>query len=241
MHFVVDAGNTNVKYALVSDGCVMELYYGRSCAENVREMVRKPGITCGICSSVRELDPEEKNFLESLDFPMMYLSADLPLPLEIAYSTPQTLGPDRIAAAVGAWKRSPGRNILIIDAGTAITYDVVTCGGVYLGGNISPGKDLRFKALHEHTGKLPLTDEAGDIPLVGYTTETALRSGVIRGIQYEISGCISRLSSEYERLLVFLTGGDAEMFEIPIKNSIFAERFLVLEGLDCICEFNEKG
>lgn len=241
MHFVVDVGNTTVKSALTDDGNVIEVHCGQLCSDEVRRMVRTAGITCGICSSVRDLGTEEKVFLDCLPFPVAYLSADVPLPLRIDYSTPHTLGPDRIAAAVGAWNRFPCRNILVIDAGTAITYDVVTCDGAFLGGNISPGKDLRIKSLHEHTGKLPKIDATGDTPLIGYSTETALRSGIIGGIQYEMQGYISRLSSEYESLLVFLTGGDAEMFEKPIKNRIFAERFLVLEGLDCICKFNEKA
>lgn len=241
MHFVVDVGNTAVKSALTDDGGVVEVLCGLLCSDEVRRMVLTEGITCGICSTVRNLAKEEKMFLDSLPFPVMYLSSDVAVPLRIGYSTPHTLGSDRVAAAVGAWNRFPGRNILVIDAGTAITYDVVTGDGVFLGGNISPGMNMRIKSLHEHTGKLPVIDVAGDTPLIGYSTETALRSGIVSGIQYEIQGYITRLSSEYESLLVFLTGGDAELFEKPIKNRIFAERFLVLEGLDCICKFNEKA
>lgn len=239
-HLVIDAGNTSVKAALLDEGRIVAVRRSVRLDSEIVRLAAGRDVTCGILSAVRALTPEESALLEGLPLRMLRLSVALPLPLHIAYRTPDTLGPDRIAAAVGAWRRCPGSNILVIDAGTAITYDIVTASGEYLGGNISPGKDLRFRALHEYTGRLPLVSPSDEVPDVGYSTETAIRSGVIRGIQDEMSGCIARFSSIYESLNVFLTGGDAKLFEKPIKSGIFADEFLVLEGLDSICSFNEK-
>lgn len=241
-HFVIDAGNTCVKAAVLVDGMVTDMCRSNSVDADVIRLASSHDVSCGILSSVRELDPAELALIESLPFRMLRLSASLPLPIRIGYSTPDTLGPDRIAAAAGAWHRCPGCNILVIDAGTAITYDIVTSSGEYLGGNISPGKSLRFRALHEFTGHLPLVSasDSDQIPDVGFSTETAIRSGVIRGIQDEIHGCIARLSDIYNPLTVFFTGGDIKLLEIPIKSGIFADGFLVLKGLDSICSFNEK-
>lgn len=239
-HFVIDAGNSSVKAALMEDGKVMRTCQAATLCDIPSDFVGEEDVSCGICSSVRPIENVERRFLQTLPFRVMHLSSDLPMPLEIAYSTPSTLGPDRLAAAVGAWNRAPGHNILVIDSGTAITYDVVTKDGRYIGGNISPGVAMRFLSLHEHTAGLPSVSADGDTPIVGYSTETAIRSGVINGICNEMSGYVSRLSTVYDSLLVFLTGGDADLFEIPIKSGIFAVKFLVLEGLDCICGFNEK-
>lgn len=240
-HFVADIGNTSVKTALMSDGRVTVMSRGAALDPEVCSIAYGGDVSMGILSSVRELTPDEEKVMASLGFPVLRLSCDTHIPLRILYSTPHTLGPDRIAAAVGAWCRMPGRNLLIIDAGTAITYDVVTAQGEYIGGNISPGCNLRFRSLAEHTGRLPLVGPDGDIPDTGYSTETAIRSGVMLGILNEVSGYVERLSQIYDSLFVFLTGGDADLFEIPIKSGIFADEFLVLEGLDSICNFNEKG
>jgi len=142
---------------------------------------------------------------------------------------------------VGAWSMQPGHDILVVDAGTAITYDFVSADGVYKGGNIAPGVSLRFKSLHDHTGSLPLVDSGGDIPLFGYDTETAIRSGVINGVRKELDGYLAELGSIYPSLLVFLTGGDAEFFDIKAKSTTFAVPDLVLRGLARIFEYNEKG
>ena len=241
MHFVIDIGNTCVKTALTDNGAVICSLRSPLTDAKVLEMACDSRVTSGICSAVRGLSPEELDFLGSLPYPVLRLTGGTPMPLTISYRTPQTLGPDRIAAAVGAWGRSPGCNLLVIDVGTAITYDVVTSQGEYIGGNISPGKDLRFKALYTYTGKRPLVTECGDVPVLGYSTETAIRSGVMTGIRNEMLGFISQMESQYDSLLVFFTGGDAEKFEIPIKNRIFADEFLLMEGLDLICRFNEKN
>lgn len=241
MRLVIDLGNTNARTAIICDGRVVDYHQGPLVSERVRTMASSEGLKSCICSSVRNLSQTESDFLDGLPVKVKFLDKSFNLPLKVMYATPDTLGSDRIAAAVGAWQKYPSRNILIIDAGTAVTYDMVTANGEYLGGNISPGKDLRLRALHEFTGRLPLVCPDGEVPVIGYSTETAIRSGVLKGIEYEIEGYISAMSQQYDSLLVFLTGGDAELFGKPIKNRIFADVYLVLEGLYYISRYNEES
>ncbi|GHV23956.1 hypothetical protein FACS189428_7920 [Clostridia bacterium] len=164
------------------------------------------------------------------------LNPQLPVPLTIDYKTPQTLGMDRIAAAVGAVAQQPGAHLLVIDIGTAITLDFVTAAGVYKGGNISPGPELRFKALHHFTNRLPLINEEGNLPVWGYDTSTAIRSGVIGGIVRELDSYIAEYKKN-DTILTFLTGGYAFYFESKLKNATFADGNLVLRGLNEILNY----
>ena len=230
MTLLLDFGNTRVKAAVLENGQLRHVN-----ADDVKGMDIDSGIWC----SVHRLEPSILEWMENHG--MKPLTASTPIPLSNAYSTPETLGMDRLAAAVGAWSMQPGHDILVVDAGTAITYDFVSADGVYKGGNIAPGVSLRFKSLHDHTGSLPLVDSGGDIPLFGYDTETAIRSGVINGVRKELDGYLAELGSIYPSLLVFLTGGDAEFFDIKAKSTTFAVPDLVLRGLARIFEYNEKG
>jgi type III pantothenate kinase len=192
----------------------------------------------GMWCSVHPLAPDVEEWMTAHG--MKRLTADTPIPVTNAYSSPRSLGMDRLAAAVGAWSMKPGHDLLIVDAGTAITYDFVSADGVYRGGNIAPGVDMRFRSLHEHTGALPMVDRNGDIPIFGNDTFTAIRSGVMVGVRHELEGYIEELGSLYPSLLVFLTGGDAESFDIKAKSTTFAVPDLVLRGLARIVDFNEK-
>ena len=138
----------------------------------------------------------------------------------------------------GANEQFPHRDILVIDAGTCITYEFIDSKGQYHGGNISPGMQLRFKALHQFTGRLPLVDTNGRKLPMGRDTETAIRAGVMKGMEYEISGYIESMKHKYPELLVFLTGGDDFSFDSSVKSIIFADRFLVLKGLNRILNYN---
>ena len=126
----------------------------------------------------------------------------------------------------------------MIDAGTCITYELLDAAGCYHGGNISPGLQMRFKALHQFTGKLPSVSAEGPLLEIGKDTETAIRAGVLKGIEYEITGYIMALKHKYPELLVFLTGGDDFSFDTNLKSIIFADRFLVLKGLNRILNYN---
>jgi type III pantothenate kinase len=160
------------------------------------------------------------------------------LPIDVRYQTPETLGRDRIAVAVGANFLQPEKDILVIDAGTAITYEVVEASGIYLGGNISPGMTTRFHALNRYTKRLPLVKEREMVPLLGTSTETAILAGVVRGIVYEMDGYIDKLQKKYPGLYVFLTGGHAFYFEKRLKSTIFADKNVVLIGLNRILRYN---
>ena len=169
-----------------------------------------------------------------------FLDADTPLPVKIEYGTPETLGRDRIAGVVGAFYEKPDCNVLIIDAGTAITYDLLLKPGIFAGGNIAPGVKMRLKALHHFTGKLPLIEKIGDFPLMGTNTETAIRAGVIQGILFEIEGYIRKLKTVYPDLFIFLTGGDAFLLAEKLKTPIFVDKNIVLKGLNRILYYNAE-
>jgi len=228
MILLADFGNTRVKAAVLENGRL----------RHVDDMM-KVDVDGGMWCSVHPLDSKVTEWMTAHG--MKQFTADTPIPIKNAYSSPRSLGMDRLAAAVGAWSMQSGHDMLVVDAGTAITFDFVSADGVYHGGNIAPGIELRFKSLHEHTGALPLVNAEGMVPMFGQDTETAIRSGVINGIRHELDGYLAELASIYPSLLVFLTGGDAEFFDIKAKSSTFAVPDLVLRGLARITECNEKG
>ncbi len=155
-----------------------------------------------------------------------------PFPIRNAYQTPETLGTDRVVGIIGARTQFPDAPLLVIDIGTAITYDCLSEHNVFLGGGISPGMSMRFKALHTFTAQLPEVDEKGNISLIGNTTIDSIRSGVVNGIAAEINGIIQGYYREIgDRLRLILTGGDMDFFEKRINYPNFAEGNLVLLGL----------
>lgn len=163
------------------------------------------------------------------------------LPFNNLYESPNTLGMDRLAAVAGAWSRKPDFCSLVIDIGTALTYDLIDEKGRYTGGGISPGLALRCRALHTFTAKLPLVDHnipVSSLALIGQDTVNSIRSGVLHGTAAEIDGMIARYKAEYPGCLVWLTGGDAALFAGCLKSQIFAAPNLVLEGLNSILNCN---
>ena len=240
MNLIIDIGNTSAKLAVFGQGEMKEtLRCSNKILDGLSILCNKYPIRKGIVSSVISLTDEIRQALDKLPFPVMEFTYQSPIPITNLYRTPQTLGMDRLAAVIAAYTIKPGHPILVIDAGTCITYDFVDEVGQYRGGNISPGMDMRFKALHTFTDKLPLVSAEGEMPSYGQTTETAIRSGVIRGIEHEMNGYIEHLRENYPSLLVFLTGGNEFSFDANIKNGIFADGFLVLKGLNRILEYNE--
>ena len=172
--------------------------------------------------------------------PLVILDENTPLPIKNLYETPATLGKDRLAAAVGARAIFPGKNVLSIDAGTCITYDFLTKDGEYLGGSISPGIRMRFRAMHAFTGRLPLVEPEDFTGLIGKTTAESLLSGVINGVCEEIKGLIARYNEQYEDLTAVITGGDHEYLHNKLKINIFAVPDLVLPGLNEILDCHDK-
>ena len=207
MNLVIDIGNTCTKLVIFEKGKPLEeKRIENDEPEKVDEFCKRFSFDRGIYSSVIGINPEFKNILDSQTFRIMEFKPGKTLiPILNKYETPETLGSDRLAAAVGANYLHPDRMIMIIDVGTCVTYDFVNERGEYLGGNISPGPTMRLKALDTFTSQLPLVDRKGHTPDFGTSTETAIRSGVMNGVINEIEGYISKFSVKYPSLFIYLT------------------------------------
>ncbi len=241
VNIVIDQGNTSAKVGVYDRQKMLASFIFKPLRiEKIRKILNEFSISRGILSAVADVHPDIINLLTSRLTEFVVLDENTPLPIQINYKTPQSLGKDRVAAVVGAGQMQPGNNLLVIDAGTAITYDFLDVSGCYWGGNISPGMTARFKALHQYTKRLPLVDENGDIPELGYNTETAIRAGVVGGIVKEMDGYIDEYKSRHPDILFFLTGGHSFYFETRLKNSIFADENLVLKGLNEILNYQKK-
>ncbi len=240
MNLIIDIGNSTAKTAVFEEDRIVETRQMRRISKKELENVsaRHAGIEKCILSSVRKEDPGFISLLkESFRF-CMVLDHRTRLPIRNLYRSKSTLGYDRIAAAVAANFRFPGRNILVIDAGTAITIDFVSADNTYRGGNISPGLNLRFRALNEFTDNLPLLEPAETYDLVGRDTDGAIVSGVLMGIVFELDRYIDEQKKRYTDLKVILTGGDAKVFDKKLKKPIFVDSDLNLFGLHRILEYN---
>jgi type III pantothenate kinase len=238
MNLVIDQGNTQCKLALFENTDEPEAVFStgvltNSFLQTIKDQF-KPARA--IYSSVAGEDPDILSWLrESFDY-FIPLKPTTPVPIRIEYGTADSLGVDRIAAAVGAVSIKPGHPLLVVDMGTAITYDMVDRQGVFKGGNIAPGLQLRFQALHQYTRRLPLVSPDERFLPLGTDTEKAIRSGVMQGILYELEGYLRDYREEYTDLFAFLTGGDSHYFAKRVKSGIFVCENLVLIGLNHILE-----
>ena len=199
-------------------------------------------ITDSIISSVVNIEAAVVNTLHRRSQHFVLFDHNTPVPIINCYDTPQTLGQDRLAAAVGAKSLCPNENLLIIDAGSAITCDFVSDKGEYMGGNIAPGLKMRFTMLQRMTKKLPLVEveENELIPLFGKNTRDAIAAGVIRGVAYEVKGYMRTLGEKVPHFRTLLTGGNAPFILNNVRTSrtekreIRYEKNLVLIGLNTI-------
>ena len=232
---VIDIGNTRIKSAVFEGNTLLT----EEVFENLdqgREFWSEVNFDHCLISSVRS---DESDLREILSFPFQFLHHQSSIPLINGYSTPHTLGLDRLCAAVGAWELSGRRAVLAIDLGTCITYELVDDSGVYLGGAISPGMLMRAKAMHQFTAKLPQVElPSGDLPEWGDSTQSCLQVGVLKGIKHEIEGFIKTYSLKFPEIKVFICGGDAQSFESIAKDHIFVVPNLVLYGLNSILNHN---
>jgi len=243
MNLIIDLGNTLSKYAVFNNNQI--IFSSILCQSNIITINDLKNINSKfpfakqlIISSVINLN---EGFLEDLNYffdQVIVLNHQTLLPIQNGYSTKTTLGYDRIATAVGANTMFPNENVLIIDLGTAITFDVIDTSNTFLGGNISPGMNTRFKALNTFTKKLPLLSAQEEFSLIGNTTIEAIINGVQNGIIFEIEGYIAQLNNIYPSLKVILTGGDTFFFAKKLKNIIFAEPNLLFIGLNRILNHN---
>lgn len=239
MNLIVDIGNTRTKVAVVDGGEVVRNYLFGSAAElDVEAIVAAfPAIRRAIVASTGEGEAETVERLERAGISTLRLDYKTPLPIGNEYLTPQTLGVDRIAAAVGAVVSERCRNCMIVDFGTAITIDVVE-DGIFKGGNISPGATTRMRALHDYTSRLPMCEPTDECLSYGRTTREAIEQGVMQGITHEIEGYIDSFLVKNEEKSIIFTGGEAKYFANRIKNAIFAKCDLVVCGLNSILEYN---
>jgi len=234
MNFVLDLGNSYTKAALFS-GRTLEkafLFEKNPAAEIKKVIAETPGIKYSIISSVISHAKEIINVLQNktlcIDF-----DSNTRLPLKITYSTPETLGKDRIAAVAGAMAIYPGKALLVIDAGTCMKYNFVNAQGEFTGGAISPGLDMRFKALNVFTDRLPhLSYEKEFSDVIGTSTKGSILSGVQQGLLFEAEGYIKRFKDKNKEGIVVATGGNLSFLEEGLKNSIFAAPELILSGLN---------
>ena len=238
---VIDRGNSSCKWAFFAADRLtepLEVIHTVSGAFLPDGWLEKYQPEACIYSSVGACDPAEEARLKALVPRFLKYTPDVAIPLRNAYRTPATLGADRLAAAVGAWTLAPGKASLIVDMGTAVTYDLLTPDGTFVGGNIAPGLWLRFLSLHEHTASLPMVDASDDFPETGTDTRSAILAGVMEGVWLELQGYRAKYEALYPALVTFLTGGDLKYFDKRPKSGIFADENLVLTGLNRILHEN---
>jgi len=241
-NLAIDIGNTLVKLAVFEGGKLLELKI--TSAENIslvlnELVINHPEISKSVMASVAGIHKEViNNCLKNRS--ILELTATTPVPFRNLYGTPHSLGIDRIALAAGAISEYPNKNVLVIDAGTCITYDLMTKNREYVGGAISPGVNMRLEAMHNFTSKLPLfrIEEETSDKIIGITTQENLEIGALMGAALEINGFIESYKLQYQDLTIILTGGDSQLLSKKVKNGIFAPYNFLLKGLNHILEFN---
>ena len=242
MNLVIDIGNSLTKVAIFEKGELVEtICYDQLDASRIISLRSiYPDLNKAILSSVANVDVGLLSVLRNEFDQFIEFDHKTPVPVENLYESKETLGPDRIAAVVGGVSLFPGKDLLVIDAGTAITFDLVDKNNRFLGGNISLGLKMRFRALHEFTQKLPAISYSSDWQEIGKTTEGAIRAGVQNGLIFEIDGMIDHIHKEWPDCQVILTGGDSFFFDKKLKNAIFVKFEITLLGLNRILEYNAE-
>ena len=235
---LLDAGNTHLKVAHVLNGEIFDLdriSFGDKQLLEIyfQELKEIPKALTSVLSKEQTLT------ILSIAENCKVLNRNSELPISLDYHTPKTLGFDRICNASAISVLSKTKNTVSIDIGTCIKFDFVE-GKTYKGGSISPGIRLRYNSLNDYTANLPLLTDLNSTDLIGKSTTSSIHSGVINGIQAEISGMIQRYEQEFKDLTFFVTGGDAQYFDFVGKNNIFANENLTLKGLYEIYQLNAQ-
>ncbi len=242
MNLVIDVGNTNAKICVYGrDGLISRISVASDADSILAGALGAAGdfpVEACIVGSVKGDYPGLVQALEARGVVCYQLKCDTPVPIANCYSTPHTLGADRLAAAVGASVVFPGADVLIIDAGTAITYDYLRGGCEFAGGNIAPGIRLRLKALHDYTSRLPLVEPDTVVHEYGLSTAEAVNNGVVLGVAREIEGYVADFKQKNVKAEIILTGGDSIFLSKLLKIAIFAEPNLVTIGLNRILNYN---
>jgi type III pantothenate kinase len=236
MNISVDIGNSAVKIGYFVDNKLTEKKFFLN-REIIWSEIIPEDTTAVIISASGRFSDELLKYLHQKKIVFHTLTHTSKIPITLDYKTPETLGLDRVAGAVGAETLFPGQPSLVIDAGTALTFGFIS-NSCFQGGNISPGLSLRYRSLHEHTARLPLLGVPQNEIFFGKSTTEAIESGVFNGFMYEIEGTIQRFESLHGNINIILTGGDSQFFVSKIKKTIFAEPNLVLIGLNRILTHN---
>ncbi|WP_435261927.1 type III pantothenate kinase [Tenacibaculum sp. nBUS_03] len=239
MFLIIDVGNTRVKVAVYENDVVVDsiVFLKTKIIEELEKIISKYRISKSIVSSVATFSKNEEEKIIEMINPII-LNHETKVPFENKYDTPKTLGVDRIALAAAAVSKFPEKNTLVIDAGTCITFDFITKDKKYLGGAISPGIAMRYRALNAFTSKLPLLKKRHITDFIGRNTDTSMHSGVVNGVYNEIMGLINQYKAGYQDLTIVLTGGDTKFLAEQLKSVIFAHPNFVLEGLHTILIYN---
>jgi type III pantothenate kinase len=239
MNLIIDAGNTRIKIAVFNKSELIhnEIFTPKNLLNNLLVIIEKYHCKDAIFSSVAAIKKSEINILAT-KINLIQLNSETKLPFINKYLTPKTLGVDRLALVSSAVSNFPQKNVLIIDAGTCITYDFVNDEKNYFGGAISPGIEMRYKSLNTFTQNLPLLNLSEENYLIGNSTESCIHSGVINGVFNEIDSTIHQYRKKNKDLTVVLTGGDVYFLSNKLKNGIFANPNFLLEGLNSILIYN---
>ncbi|NND14770.1 MAG: type III pantothenate kinase [Eudoraea sp.] len=241
MNLIIDVGNSWVKMAVYNDQQI--IHHKSMLQEDLKREVQKvirayPKITHSILSAVTPVANEIVDMLKKNSETHVLHNASR-FPFKNKYGTPDTLGLDRVALVAAASEAYPKTNVLIIDAGSCITYDFLNAKGEYIGGAISPGITMRYKALNAFTANLPALEKIDAPELIGNSTDTSIHSGILNGVASEVDGMIESYRSEYRKVTVILTGGDGQFLSKRLKNTIFAHSNFLLEGLNYLLELNK--
>ena len=240
MNLCLDIGNTRTKAGVFNGNQLIDqVIVADWRTGHLRAFADAHPLQNAIVASVAERDPAMVPTFTSWGLDVLEMAPETPIPFENAYTTPQTLGIDRLAAVSGVHALYPGQNVLVIDAGTCIKYDGLSAQGVYIGGNIAPGLHMRIRAMHEQTARLPMVSMYIPADFVGKSTETALQNGAFKGAVLELSGFISLFAEKWPDLLVVLSGGDALfLFEAIQMPGVLLQPDLLLIGLNHILNHN---
>lgn len=236
---VLDIGNTRCKYGVFDENDFIIDYHVSEDLDVVLidHLCSGHAVSTIGLASTRNLELSTIHQI-SQKYHLVYIDDSVKVPIKNLYRTPETLGRDRLAAVVGANHKYAGENCICISAGTCITYDFIDHEGVYHGGNIAPGLQMRLEAMHAFTDKLPLVEAMYNEDVLGKSTDEALQNGAVRGAIFELESFIQLMIEKFGPVRVLISGGDSNFFADRTKYQIFAHSNLILEGLNEIMKFN---
>ena len=236
----IDLGNTKGKAAIFENNELLNAFQFETSevVTSIQDIIATYAPEKAILSSVINHPEALNNLLNDNIKKVIVLNNETRLPIVNAYSSPETLGMDRIALVAAANHLHPENDNLVICMGSATTYNFIAKNRFFRGGAIAPGVGMRFSALNDYTDKLPLVNPKGELLLIGYDTESSIRSGVLFGVKAEVEAMIEQYQQKYPNIVISITGGYYPYFDFKVKNQIFADAHLLLKGLNIILNYN---